>query len=101
MRNYRSHSSLLQIPNRLFYGDTLLAAAEQTALLPPRWDPLAATAGERGAPAAGADEQPNGVAEVKAQRAAPLIYLLYLSKPCVYLPNQMTSVELQNHRRLS
>ena len=78
VRNYRSHSSLLQIPNRLFYGDTLLAAAEQTALLPPRWDPFAATAGERGAPAAGADEQPNGVAEVKPQCAAPLIYPLYL-----------------------
>ena len=77
VRNYRSHSSLLQIPNRLFYGDTLLAAAEQTALLPPRWDPFASTAGERGAPAAGADEQPNGVAEVKPQCAAPLIYPLY------------------------
>lgn len=24
VRNYRSHSSLLQIPNRLFYHDSLL-----------------------------------------------------------------------------
>lgn len=39
VRNYRSHSSLLQIPNRLFYGDALRAAADQQELLPPRWDP--------------------------------------------------------------
>ncbi len=40
LRNYRSHASLLSIPNRLFYGDQLQAAADQQMLRPPQWDPL-------------------------------------------------------------
>lgn len=80
VRNYRSHSSLLQIPNRLFYGDSLLAAADQRALLPPRWDPLAATAADRGDPAAHPDGQPtqaaagqpNGVAHASGEGTATL-----------------------------
>lgn len=41
MRNYRSHASLLQVPNTLFYEDRLEAAAPQDALLaPPAWGPL-------------------------------------------------------------
>ena len=39
-QNYRSHASLLSIPNRLFYGDQLLAAADQQELRPPQWAPL-------------------------------------------------------------
>ena len=39
-QNYRSHASLLSIPNRLFYGDQLQAAADQDALRPPQWAPL-------------------------------------------------------------
>ena len=39
-QNYRSHASLLSIPNRLFYGDQLQAAADQRALRPPQWAPL-------------------------------------------------------------
>ena len=39
-QNYRSHASLLSIPNRLFYGDQLQAAADQQALRPPQWAPL-------------------------------------------------------------
>ncbi|EIE26144.1 P-loop containing nucleoside triphosphate hydrolase protein [Coccomyxa subellipsoidea C-169] len=75
VRNYRSHSSLLQIPNRLFYGDSLLAAADQRALLPPRWDSLAATAADRedlaalpeGQPTEAAAGQPNGVAHASGE----------------------------------
>ena len=48
VRNYRSHSSLLQIPNRLFYGDALQAAADQHELLPPRWDPRVPPSAEGG-----------------------------------------------------
>ena len=41
MRNYRSHASLLQVPNQLFYEERLEAAAPQDALLaPPAWGPL-------------------------------------------------------------
>jgi superfamily I DNA and/or RNA helicase len=40
VRNYRSHSTLLQVPNRLFYGESLVAAGKQAQLLPPRWEPL-------------------------------------------------------------
>ncbi len=38
-QNYRSHASLLSIPNRLFYGDQLQAAADQQLLRPPQWEP--------------------------------------------------------------
>lgn len=37
MQNYRSHSTLLAIPNALFYNQTLVAAADQSKLLPPAW----------------------------------------------------------------
>ena len=37
MRNYRSHATLLRLPNTLFYNDTLVAAADQTLVLPPAW----------------------------------------------------------------
>lgn len=37
VRNYRSHASLLHLPNRLFYNDTLVAAADQSIVLPPTW----------------------------------------------------------------
>lgn len=41
VRNYRSHASLLRVPNQLFYEDRLEAAAPQDALLaPPAWGPL-------------------------------------------------------------
>ena len=40
LQNYRSHASLLSIPNRLFYGDQLQAAADQQMLRPPQWEPL-------------------------------------------------------------
>lgn len=50
MRNYRSHSTLLQLPNRLFYGSALQAAANQRALLPPRWDPTAGETPDDGPP---------------------------------------------------
>ena len=37
VRNYRSHSTLLRLPNTLFYRETLQAAADQRAVLPPEW----------------------------------------------------------------
>ena len=37
VRNYRSHETLLRLPNSLFYNHTLLAAADQSLLLPPAW----------------------------------------------------------------
>ena len=40
LQNYRSHASLLAIPNRLFYGDQLQAAADQQMLRPPHWETL-------------------------------------------------------------
>ena len=40
VQNYRSHSSLLHIPNKLFYNQTLVAAADQSQLLPPAWSEL-------------------------------------------------------------
>ena len=46
MRNYRSHASLLQVPNQLFYEDRLEAAAAQDALLaPPAWGQLRISSG--------------------------------------------------------
>ena len=50
VRNYRSHASLLAIPNRLFYADELVAAADQAALLPPRWEHLCPAYDEPTAP---------------------------------------------------
>ena len=40
VQNYRSHSTLLDIPNTLFYNGTLVAAADQSQLLPPSWSEL-------------------------------------------------------------
>ena len=40
LQNYRSHASLLAIPNRLFYRDQLQAAADQQMLRPPHWETL-------------------------------------------------------------
>lgn len=40
VRNYRSHNSLLMIPNELFYEQALVAAADQSELLPPSWSEL-------------------------------------------------------------
>ncbi|KAK9799412.1 hypothetical protein WJX73_005424 [Symbiochloris irregularis] len=37
VRNYRSHSTLLRLPNALFYNDSLQAAADQRTVLPPEW----------------------------------------------------------------
>ena len=41
VRNYRSHSALLHIPNALFYKDALIAAADQKSVQPPSWRELA------------------------------------------------------------
>ncbi|KAK9825126.1 hypothetical protein WJX81_000626 [Elliptochloris bilobata] len=47
VRNYRSHASLLQVPNKLFYEQRLEAAAPQDALLaPPAWGQLRVTCGD-------------------------------------------------------
>ena len=43
VQNYRSHSSLLHIPNKLFYNQTLVAAADQSQLQPPAWSELEST----------------------------------------------------------
>ena len=40
VQNYRSHTTLLEIPNTLFYQGTLVASADQSQLLPPRWTEL-------------------------------------------------------------
>ena len=40
VRNYRSHSRLLDLPSRLFYGGSLLAAAPVDSVQPPVWDEL-------------------------------------------------------------
>ena len=46
VRNYRSHASLLAVPNQLFYEERLEAAAPQDALLaPPAWGPLRISSG--------------------------------------------------------
>ena len=37
VRNYRSHQSLLQLPNKLFYDNQLKAAADQIETRPPKW----------------------------------------------------------------
>ncbi len=37
--NYRSHASLLALPNRLFYANQLEAAADQHAVRPLPWSP--------------------------------------------------------------
>ena len=42
VENYRSHATLLDLPSRLFYGDRLIASADQGPLAPPRWVPGAA-----------------------------------------------------------
>ena len=48
-QNYRSHASLLSIPNRLFYGDQLQAAADQQLLRPPQLEALKPAVPEHGA----------------------------------------------------
>jgi len=40
VQNYRSHTTLLEVPNTLFYQGTLVASADQSQLLPPRWSEL-------------------------------------------------------------
>ncbi|GAB4815315.1 hypothetical protein N2152v2_002361 [Parachlorella kessleri] len=40
VRNYRSHARLLDLPSRLFYKSTLLAAADPASVLPPAWHEL-------------------------------------------------------------
>lgn len=97
MRNYRSHASLLHIPNRLFYHDSLQAritaqlhpawvplrynarrlgrrdpvrdicrclqaAADQSALLPPRWDALQPVAEQQEAAEGDAQAEPHAEA---------------------------------------
>lgn len=37
VKNYRSHATLLHLPNALFYNETLQAAADQREVLPPQW----------------------------------------------------------------
>ena len=43
VQNYRSHSTLLDIPNNLFYHGSLVAAANQEELRPPAWTELDST----------------------------------------------------------
>ncbi|BDA50870.1 probable helicase MOV-10 at C-terminar half [Coccomyxa sp. Obi] len=62
VRNYRSHSSLLQIPNRLFYGDALRAAADQQELLPPHWDPRVPPLAKDGGPSNQSNPPEDGAA---------------------------------------
>lgn len=40
LRNYRSHSTLLDLPSKMFYQGALLAAADQASVLPPQWSEL-------------------------------------------------------------
>ena len=40
VQNYRSHSTLLDIPNNLFYHGSLVASADQAELQPPAWAEL-------------------------------------------------------------
>lgn len=42
VRNYRSHRRLLDLPSKMFYQGSLLAAADPRSVLPPRWRELAA-----------------------------------------------------------
>jgi hypothetical protein len=78
VRNYRSHSTLLQIPNLLFYDNFLIAAAEQAALLPPQWDSLrpsdGADPGDSGPGGAAAEpgEPPDG--EQLHSTCAPMLF---------------------------
>ncbi|KAL4423314.1 hypothetical protein ABPG77_006109 [Micractinium sp. CCAP 211/92] len=54
VRNYRSHRRLLDLPSRLFYQGSLVAAADQRLVLPPKWGEL------RGDEAEAAGEAPPG-----------------------------------------
>ncbi|KAI7838701.1 hypothetical protein COHA_007499 [Chlorella ohadii] len=42
VRNYRSHRRLLDLPSKLFYQGSLVAAADPRSVLPPRWRELQA-----------------------------------------------------------
>ena len=37
VQNYRSHHTLLELPNKLFYNGQLVAAAKQDLVCPPEW----------------------------------------------------------------
>lgn len=40
VRNYRSHERLLWLPSHLFYGDALIACADQKQTMLPNWSAL-------------------------------------------------------------
>ncbi|PRW57862.1 helicase MOV-10 [Chlorella sorokiniana] len=48
VRNYRSHGRLLDLPSKLFYQGSLVAAADPRSVLPPRWRELQAEEGAEG-----------------------------------------------------
>ena len=90
VQNYRSHSSLLHIPNKLFYNQTLVAAADQAQLLPPAWSELESTdtslAGgqpstqpreeDEAATASAADEIVEDMVRVQLTPAQPIVLLI-------------------------
>ncbi|KAL4430622.1 hypothetical protein ABPG75_005878 [Micractinium tetrahymenae] len=53
LRNYRSHRRLLDLPSRLFYQGSLVAAADQRSVLPPKWGELQGGGAEAAGPLQG------------------------------------------------